>query len=917
MSRFNKLKPPVNYIAGLGRGATGFTTRSDLGSAREATGPATGGGRGASSGGGATQEQHEDLSESNYDQFSGYGSNLFSKDPYEEDDLAADKVWQAIDERMDERRKAQREKRMREELEQFRKERPKVQQQFADLKDGLSELSEADWDAIPEIGDTRAKKQARQTYTPAYTPLPDSVLAGARAQAGEQYHQQLDTSTQYGGAATPMPDVALTQDLAQLGKARTNMLQAQLHRASDSVSGQTVVDPKSYMSGLNSLKINSEAEIGDLKKARLLLSSVTSTNPRHAPGWIAAARLEEFDGKLVAARKLIMRGCEACRKSEDCWLEAARLHTAANAKVILARAVRELPKSVKLWLMAAQLETELRNRKRVLRKALEYVPESVRLWKAAIELEEPKDALVLLGRAVECVPQSVEMWLALAHVETYQNARKVLNKARRKIPTDPQIWITAAKLEEANGNAAAVDMIVSNMLKSLSSHQVYVSRRQWLDHAKTAERAGALATCQALVKHTVGLGVEDVDRKATWVSDAETMLKEGAIETARAVYTHALRHFPGRKGVWLRLANLEKEHGSAAQLDQVLSRAVSYCPNEALLWLMGAKQKWLAGDVPAAREILVNAFKANPNNESIWLAAVKLEVQNDELVRARALLKRARTQCCTARIFLKSALLERECGQAEAEAKLLDEGLAKFPREPKLWLMRAQLECRRQLRDQANAYYLRGLQNCSQSEALWIEAARWAERSHPSPEVGVTKARALLDKARLRLPKRERLWLESVRVEERAHSPLAGPLLSKALQECPQSGLLWAHSIDAEIPQRRKARAFDALKKVNDDPHVIVAVARVFMVARRVRKARSWLQRACTIDPNLGDAWAWYYAFEQKHGGEEAAQAVLSQCVKADPHQGELWIAVSKALGNERLTCEEILKRVAAPLLKD
>jgi pre-mRNA-processing factor 6 len=426
----------------------------------------------------------------------------------------------------------------------------------------------------------------------------------------------------------------------------------------------------------------------------------------------------------------------------------------------------------------------------------------------------------------------------------------------------------------------AVDMIVSNMLKSLTSHQVYVSRRQWLNHAKTSERAGSLATCQALVKHTIGQGVEDVDRKATWLSDAGETLKEGAIETARAIYTHTVRSFPGRKGVWLRLARLEQEHGSAAQLDQVLSRAVSYCPNEALLWLMGAKQKWLAGDVPAAREILVNAFKANPNNESIWLAAVKLEVQNDELVRARALLKRARVQCCTARIFLKSALLERECGQPKAEAALLDQGLARFPREPKLWLMRAQVECRRGLRDQANAFYLRGLQNCPHSEALWVEAARWAERSNPNGEVGVTKARALLDKARLRLPKRPRLWLESVRVEERAKSPLAGSLLSKALQECPQSGLLWAHSIDTEIPQRRKARAFDALKKVNDDPHVIIAVARVFLVARRVRKARSWLQRACTIDPNLGDTWAWYFAFEQKHGSADAAQSVVDRCVK-------------------------------------
>lgn len=41
--------------------------------------------------------------------------------------------------------------------------------------------------------------------------------------------------------------------------------------------------------------------------------------------WIASARLEEVTGKVQAARNLIMKGCEECTKSEDVWLESARL----------------------------------------------------------------------------------------------------------------------------------------------------------------------------------------------------------------------------------------------------------------------------------------------------------------------------------------------------------------------------------------------------------------------------------------------------------------------------------------------------------------------------------------------------------------------------------------------------------------
>lgn len=45
-------------------------------------------------------------------------------------------------------------------------------------------------------------------------------------------------------------------------------------------------------------------DINDMKKARLLLKSVRETNPKHPPGWIASARLEEIAGKLQVSTKL-------------------------------------------------------------------------------------------------------------------------------------------------------------------------------------------------------------------------------------------------------------------------------------------------------------------------------------------------------------------------------------------------------------------------------------------------------------------------------------------------------------------------------------------------------------------------------------------------------------------------------------
>lgn len=57
-------------------------------------------------------------------------------------------------------------------------------------------------------------------------------------------------------------------------------------QVSDSVQGQSVVDPKGYLTDLSSIKISSDAEISDIQKARMLLRSVIQTNPKHAPGTV-------------------------------------------------------------------------------------------------------------------------------------------------------------------------------------------------------------------------------------------------------------------------------------------------------------------------------------------------------------------------------------------------------------------------------------------------------------------------------------------------------------------------------------------------------------------------------------------------------------------------------------------------------
>lgn len=71
------------------------------------------------------------------------------------------------------------------------------------------------------------------------------------------------------------------------------------------------------------------------------------------------------------------------------------------------------------------------------------------------------------------------------------------------------------------------------------------------------------------------------------------------------------------------------------------------------------------------------------------------------------------------------------------------------------------------------------------------------------------------------------LRLESVRLEYRAGlKNIANTLMAKALQECPNSGILWSEAIFLEARPQRRTKSVDALKKCEHDPHVLLAVAK-------------------------------------------------------------------------------------------
>ncbi|KAI0016510.1 pre-mRNA splicing factor [Xylariomycetidae sp. FL0641] len=943
---------PENYVAGLGRGATGFTTRSDLGPARE--GPsedqikealakrAAQLGFGDAAGG--KKDDENDNDERYQDPDSEVG--LFAGGVYDKDDDEADRIYREVDEKMDRRRRARRlvnsvsrlttqlvhsssqvlveqitdrcfytnrEAREKAEQEEYERKNPKIQQQFADLKRGLESITEEEWAALPEVGDltgkNRRSKQARQQR---FYAVPDSVLASAGT-AGE-----LGTTVSDDGAASTQ-DGTMT-NFAKIGQARDKVLQVRLDQAtqngtSTTAGSATSVDPKGYLTSLEKSQLpESAAQVGDINRVRELLESVIKTNPNNGPGWVAAARLEELAGKIVAARNVISRGCEHCPKSIDVWLENIRLNDKRNARIIAARAIEKNNSSVRLWVEAMKLEDDARSKKRVIRLALDHIPASEALWKEAVNLEEdPDDARLLLAKATELIPGSVDLWLALARLESPENAQKVLNKARKHCPTSHEIWIAAARLQEQLGQGEK-NNVMKRAAQVLVKEHAMPKREDWIAEAEKCEQEGAIITCTGIIRETLGYGLdEDDDRKDTWLDDARGSINRGMYETARAIYAYALRVFPTSKTIWLAAADLERNHGSKEDLWQVLEKAVNAVPRSEILWMMLAKERWQAGEVDNARRTLARAFQQNPNNEDIWLAAVKLEAETGQIEQARDLLKTARQEAPTDRVWMKSVAFERQLNDLEAALDLVQQALNLFPTYPKLWMMKGQIYEDLGKMLQAREAYATGVKAVPGSVPLWLLYSRLEEKLGQLP-----KARSVLDRARFAVPKSAELWCESVRLERRAgNAKQAESLMERALREVPkpEQGPLWSEKIwHLTARPQRKPRALEAIKEVDNDPTLLVAVARIFWGERRLEKAQAWFEKALVRDPDNGDAWAWYLRFLAEHGTPDKRAEVVSKCLSVEPRHGEVWPAVAKNPRNARKGVEEILNLVSAEL---
>lgn len=820
---FMKRKAPPGYIAGLGRGAIGFTTRSDIGPARDAAVDTS------------SKRKHDEVDDDNNDISDDNNDDdtkgLFASSQYDAEDDEADNIYMTIDERMDARRKKRREIKQKKLLEKMKDDKPSITQQFANTKKELSKVTEEEWELLPEVtdmvrqrGDQREKERERGKYMVNFAP-------------------------------TRLQNI-LETDVSQFGRARDKLLGQKLDKISDSVSGQTVVDPRQFLSRIRPDPKNEESNEAysviptssndpsnniilsesEIKRQRKLLQALLKQNRSDSRAWIALLNLEKrangpSSSTSAGLKNIIAHACMACPKSVDVWLEAISLEDASieQKHKIINKALDNIKDSVKLWMFAINLQDNLYNKlstdgknievqlnkKSLLLTALNYIPDSSILWnelsKIYYLLRSSKNIQIdylplvkLLEKAVAKVPQALHLWLSLSSLQMQSNnlggiaaAQSTLNKARKLLPNRYEIWIMASRLAELQNGKLTPNLIIRKAYIALSSNNSSPSLKEWLDIAYTNEigdditssiihfdldnenKAKFVKTAEAIVDVILQKEIETINDsiKQTllldWLSLAQGFISKKSIVTSKHILKKCLLLSSDCKEAWTDICKVEYKHNGIDSVIKLLEKEINETSNTDtqyyLSLLLASILNSYLKNIEKSVNVLLSATNIDEKNPKAWLLLSKIYKDNNQLDLAYQTLLKSKEISNAVEVWIELVNTACELKLYKESRSLAKTSTELYPNNPTLWAVSADIEL-----NYFNDFELarnivrQGLNKNNNSISLWLRLARIEYKLglNINFNSGISKARAILSRARSLRPNNIMLYLSSIKLEE-------------------------------------------------------------------------------------------------------------------------------------------------------
>ncbi|KAG0662016.1 hypothetical protein C6P45_001230 [Maudiozyma exigua] len=884
-------KPPKGYVAGIGRGATGFSNRGDKTQRKV---PAR------------LQDRSNKLSK---DKQKSQFTNANEKEEEE-----ASQVFAMIDSRRNGNSKNKVTNTFQNHLNKS--------YQFQDLKRNLSSVSVDQWLSIPEANDfTRRNKRNRleeQLNRKSYA-VPDSLIT-----------QNVNITK-----LTEEREKLLEQTLD------TNKKNMKIDKETEDINGA-----QSYLNQLEAVNMDiNKTQTDDIRKMRLVFQSYRKTDPKNPESWIASTRLEEKCRRLDVAKKLIAEGCQHCPHDEDIWLENIRLNQSDNhkCKVIITNAIKFNYNSVKLWLKAVDLENEEINKYRIVRKALEEIPKTEQLWDLAIEYEpNTTEKATIMQKALEFIPQSSQLWTKLVRIQNYDDAKKSLNRARKAIPNDINVWLLAMELEEKVNKDISVSKLTSILKKGfeqLNANNITISFENGLEISEEFENNTNGKYFKSM--RTLAKMILRETNNNTGTNISQDQLKVIFKSKDSLTKMNLLRELTlsnhDRFSLWKSLKdiceNLNRIDDLYDAFETVLfhnsESNISKSPEaNSKLILVYAKEVWKnEGNIERAIAIIDKGLYMSPDNVDILIAKLKLLCQSESFHEVEILFKEQildhlnepdtfKMKTGIERLCYKYISFLRYKNENQKAIELLStKFIVWFPGCFKLYLQLSQVYYDTKDFNNAKQILMNGTElfqdkQNSHNALLWVEIAKIEEIAMENP----VRARATLDVALLNnagnIPGEILIQLAKINLEERTGNKEQAQLfVSDGLKKHPRNELFWVKKIslvDTKRSSQKKTMFQDALRNTKNNYLVILEIGKAFYRDFQYASALKWVERATKASANYGDSWIWKYRCEMKL--KKDTKGTVHAVKSNEPIYGPEWISVSKNPKFQYFNSEHILQ---------
>lgn len=850
-------EPPPGYVAGIGRGATGFTTSADTGPVR------------FESEFGNEAENEDDV-------------GIFAGRQTQDDD-EADRIYEEIDARM-QRRHKKRDEEITDVVE-VHTGNGTIKEKFSQFKTQLATVSLDEWANIPEVGDlTRKNKRQRlldQQQQRTYA-APDMLIAGAGNAIRSETGLVVDQAA---------PNQALLDEIEEAAEQEGDFTRSRLILAS-----LRKTEPNKADLWISSARL--EVQARNFSTAKSLIMEGCTKVPHSESVWLESVRIHQKSSEGTKVCKAIIN--DALRlntESEKLWFQAMELENPADLfsrKKIIMKALEFLPTSVTLWKALIDLESESSDAIRLLEKATELCPNEWDFWLTLVNLSPYADAKSVLNKARKQLPTNHEVWIAALKLEEREHSE-----------------ITHQKLST----------MLSKGFKELAKHGSNTLANQWLEDAAASEKEDFIKTCNAIVENALDLedGAAKLPFLLSCAEKyGSTQTSNFIYQYITKNYPHDVggwvRLFASLKKGEVLLPELYDFYAQAIALNPMCE--LFYLMYAKDKWTIGEDVPGARLILEDASKVLTTSekiwlarVKLEVRNHSYDMGYQVSKQALEEILGN------------SVRAWYKHIHLLRFCVYKKLDFVSLDsvltasnEALELFPDNYKLYLQNLQILVEEGKLKEAREALSIGSRKCPKSAEIWCALAQ------VDISLGaLARARSLLDTATLQDANQDLLWDTKITLEVQEKDMItARQLVSKALKLFPSSSLIWMHNLSMILKMSHRKNAFlDALKQTNNSTEILLGIGVFFWIDGKFAKAKSWFDRSLAADKRNGDAWGWAYSFVSKNGSPEDLQKLLveAELVFDEINKGRTWNRVIKSYKNYDKTPSECVKLVSEELL--